>query len=427
MALDGGHSGMTASLDVNKQRLRSAPWLRTDAIGKVFAALAATGGVSRVVGGAVRNTLLGLAADDIDIATTATPEAVSNAATAAGLKAIPTGIAHGTVTVVADGSAYEVTTLRRDVATDGRHATVAFTDDWLADASRRDFTINALYCDADGTLFDPLGGAADLDPPRVRFIGEAQERIREDYLRILRFFRFSARFGVGDLDGAGLAACDRERAGFARVSAERVCAELKKLLATDRAAEVCRIMQAHGLLTDMLAVAPSPGRLQRLMAIEAATQLRPDPIRRLAALALHPQAETLRLSERLRLSGAERERLTKITAGWVEAANAHDDRAARRIIYRLRPEHYRDALLVGWADGEAAADDEGFRRRNGLASAWTPPDLPVGGEDVLALGVGGGPRVGRLLAAVESWWIDADFAPGRADCLAELARRAASI
>ena len=201
-------------------RLRSAAWLASPALARVFAALAGTGAQSRVVGGAVRNTLLCEPVDDIDIATAARPDAVIAAAARPRIAAHPTGLQHGTVTLVADGTAFEVTTLRRDVATDGRHATVAFTDDWAADARRRDFTINALYASADGTLFDPLGGAADLDPVRIRFIGDARERIREDYLRILRFFRFAARFGDGPLDATGLAACDAERPGLARVSTD---------------------------------------------------------------------------------------------------------------------------------------------------------------------------------------------------------------
>lgn len=408
-------------------RLRNAAWLRSPALQKVLGALEAAGHTSRIVGGAVRNTLLGLSADDIDIATTATPDAVMAAALGARLEPIPTGLAHGTVTVIADRVPFEVTTLRCDVTTDGRHATVAFTEDWTLDASRRDFTINALYCDADGALFDPLGGAADLDPPHVRFIGDARQRIREDYLRILRFFRFSARYHVGELDAIGLAACDAERAGLARVSAERVQTELLKLLPAARAAEVCATMEAHGFLTDVLGVAPSPGRLARLAAIEAANGLKPDPIRRLAALALHPEADASALAHRLRLSGAQRERLAKIAATWARQANALDERSAQQIIYQIRPGHYRDTLLVAWADSGADVDDEGFRRRLALADTWQPPKLPIDGKDVLALGIAGGPEVGRLLAAIERWWLDADFAPDRAECLVELARLAKTV
>lgn len=408
-------------------RLRHAPWLRSAALRKVFGALEAAGYMSRVVGGAVRNTLLGLPADDIDVATTATPGAAMAAALRAGLEPIPTGLAHGTVTIIADRVAFEVTTLRCDVATDGRHATVAFTEDWILDASRRDFTINALYCDPDGTLFDPLGGVTDLDPPRVRFIGDARQRIREDYLRILRFFRFSARYQDGALDADGLAACDAERSGLERVSAERVQVEMLKLVVADRAADVCATMQAHGFLTDVLAVAPSPGRLARLIAIEAANRLQPDAIRRLAALALHPAADASALARRLRLSREQRERLERISAAWARQLDSNDDRSAQHVIYRIRPDRYRDALLVAWADSDAAADDGEFRRRLALAGTWKPPKLPIGGQDVLAIGIDGGPDVGRLLAAVEAWWLDADFTPDRAQCLAELVRLAKTM
>jgi poly(A) polymerase len=314
-------------------RLRSAPWLATSGIRRVFTALATQGATSRVVGGAVRNTLLGHAIDDVDIATTATPEVVMAAALAVGIAAHPTGLQHGTVTLVADGLTFEVTTLRRDVETDGRHATVAFTDNWAEDAGRRDFTINALYCDPDGTLFDPLDGAADLLPTRVRFIGDARARIREDYLRILRFFRFSARYAADGADAEGLAACGAERGGFARISAERIRVELLKLLVCDRAADMCRIMQAHGFLSGQLGLAPAPGRLERMIAIEAALQRKPDPILRLAALAVAAGTDVGALARRLKLSGEERRRLVWIAADLGGLKRTPDARAMRRRIY----------------------------------------------------------------------------------------------
>ena len=406
--------------------LRQAPWLKTAAIARVFAALATTGAVSRAVGGAVRNTLLGEPIDDIDIATTARPEQVLAAAKRAGLNAIATGLAHGTVTLNSDGMHFEVTTLRRDVQTDGRHATVDFTDDWALDASRRDFTINALYATPDGMLFDPLGGAADLLPTRVRFIGDARTRIREDYLRILRFFRFSARYGSGELDAVGLAAAGLERGGLARISAERIRVELLKLLATRRAAETCRTMQAHGFLVGLLGVAPSPGRLQRLIAIEAAAGLTADPIRRLAALGITPFADVNALARRLRLSGEERGRLQIIAAEQAHLGSAASTAAdAHRCIYRRGAAGYRDALLLAWAARDVP-DDGNWRERLAIAETWPAPRLPVTGQDVMALGIAPGPFVGDLLQAVEAWWVAGDFQPDRAACLAELARRAAS-
>ncbi len=409
---------MSAALD----RLRAAPWLRTPGILRVFAALASTGATTRAVGGAVRNTLLAEAISDIDIATTATPERVLEAARNVGLSAIPTGLRHGTVTLVADGATFEVTTLRRDVDTDGRHATVAFTDDWLLDASRRDFTINALYCDPDGTLFDPLGGAADLMPPRVRFIGDAGARIREDYLRILRFFRFTARYGHDGADREGLMACGAERAGLARISAERVRVELLKLLATARAAETCRNMQAHGFLSGLLGLAPAPGRLQHVMALETHLGGDPDPLLRLAALCVTAGMDVGPLARRLKLSGEERRRLGAVATALGPLHTALDAARSRRHVYAVGSHLARYGLLAAWAASGAPATDAAWRAALRVAETWPPPTLPVTGVDVMALGVAAGPNIGRLLAQIEDWWVAADFAPGRAACLGELAR-----
>ena len=411
----------------NVTRLRTAPWLQTPGICRVFAALEKTGATSRAVGGAVRNTLLGEPIDDVDIATTALPAAVMAAALSAGLAAHPTGLQHGTVTLVADGQTFEVTTLRRDVKTDGRHATVAFTDNWVEDAGRRDFTINALYCDADGTLFDPLGGAADLAPTRVRFIGDARARIREDYLRILRFFRFSARYAVEGADTDGLAACGAERGGLARISVERIRVELLKLLVTDRAAEMCRVMQAHGFLAGMLGLAPAPGRLQRMIAIEAALQRKPDAILRLAALVVAPETDAGALARRLRLSGEERRRLVWIAAdlgGLTSPTDARppDAHTMRRRIYTRGTDAARDTILAAWAASSASSNDARWQTALNVTASWPPPMLPVNGQDAIAGGIASGPAVGGMLSAVEAWWIAHDFAPDRAACLAELAR-----
>jgi poly(A) polymerase len=406
--------------------LHSAPWLRTPGIRRVFAALATTGAVSRAVGGAVRNTLLGHAIDDVDIATTATPQAVMAAAQAAGIAAHPTGLQHGTVTLVADGLTFEVTTLRRDVETDGRHATVAFTDNWAEDAGRRDFTINALYCDADGTLFDPLGGAADLEPTRVRFIGAARARIREDYLRILRFFRFSARYAAEGADAEGLAACGDERAGLARISAERIRVELLKLLLTDRAADMCRVMQAHGFLVGLLGLAPAPGRLERMIAIEAALQRKPDSILRLAALVVAAETDVGALARRLRLSGEERKRLVWIAADLGALRLPPDAQALRRRIYQRGTDAARDTLLAAWAASSHATSDARWVSALDVIASWPPPTLPITGQDVMAHGVPGGPAVGKALAAVEAWWIESDFSADRKACLTQLGREVAS-
>ena len=264
--------------------LAEARWLREASTQRVFAAIDSGGFQARAVGGAVRNSLLGLPVTDIDIATTARPEDVMRLARASGLAVIETGLKHGTVTVIANRRPFEVTTLRKDVETHGRHATVAFTDSWSEDACRRDFTINALYCDADGTVHDPLGGLGDLTARRVRFIGDAAERIREDYLRILRFFRFTAQYSEGLPDAAGLAACTRERAGLGRLSAERVRQELVRLLVARGVLDAVMAMREHGILAAVLPAAPRPGLLARLVEIEAGQGLDGDVMLRLAAL-----------------------------------------------------------------------------------------------------------------------------------------------
>ncbi|MGE3529012.1 MAG: CCA tRNA nucleotidyltransferase, partial [Methyloceanibacter sp.] len=285
--------------------LKGAPWLERPETALVFAALAGPGIETRAVGGAVRNTLLGLPVKEVDLATTALPQQVMTLAAGAGLKAVPTGIEHGTVTIIAGGVSFEVTTLRRDVETFGRHATVAFTDNWEEDARRRDFTLNALYAASDGTLFDPIGGYDDVLSGRVRFIGAAEERIKEDYLRILRFFRFNAYYGKGPLDADGLRACVRLRGGMAQLSAERIAGEMRRILEAPEAMGAVEALFDYGLLTDILGGAPRLERLRRLVAIEAALGREPVPAMRLAALAVFVVEDVERLAERLRLSNAE--------------------------------------------------------------------------------------------------------------------------
>src|SRR5262245_5289482 len=338
-------------------RLIGAEWLDRPETQAVFAALAARGHVGRAVGGAVRNALAGRAVADVDIATDARPQDVMRAAVAAGLKAVPTGLAHGTVTVVAGGRPYEITTLRKDVETHGRHATVAFTEDWAEDARRRDFTLNALYCDADGTLLDPLGGYPDLAARRVRFIGDARQRIREDYLRILRFFRFTAEIADGPADAASLAACVRERAGLAILSAERVRVELLRLLAARRGPEIAALMQDYGLLPAVLGAAPRPTLITRLAAIEAALDLSPDPALRLAALAVETPEDSDRLRDRLRLSNEQTLKLMRAAARPPDIGPAQPEAAARAHLHLVGAEAYRERALILWARSGAAPED----------------------------------------------------------------------
>jgi poly(A) polymerase len=395
-------------------RLTGTHWLDRPETQAVFAALAARGHASRAVGGAVRNALVGRPVADVDIATDARPEEVMRAAEAAGLKAVPTGLAHGTVTVVAGSRPYEVTTLRKDVETHGRHATVAFTDDWAEDAKRRDFTLNALYCGADGTVFDPLGGYPDLAARRVRFIGDARQRIREDYLRILRFFRLTAEFAEGPADAEGLAACVRERSGLSILSAERVRGELLRLLAAPRGPEIAALMQDYGLLPSVLGAAPRPTLLARLAAVEAALGLVPDPVLRLAALAVQTPEDAERLRDRLRLSNGETAKLVRAAGRGAGIGPPSPEARARAWLYHHGAAPYRQRVLLDWARAGDLPGSEPWRRRFELPDRWQAPRFPLSGADVLAQGVPAGRRVGEMLRTLEAWWIAGDFAADEA-------------
>src|SRR5262245_5379585 len=377
--------------------LDDASWLTRPETRAVFAALAARGFAARAVGGAVRNALLGRPVTDIDIATPARPDEVMAAARAAGLGAIPTGVAHGTVTVVANHAAYEITTLREDVETHGQHATVAYTDDWAADARRRDFTINALYCTADGEVLDPLGAYPDLARRRVRFIGDARARIREDYLRILRFFRLTADYGAGVPDAEGLASCVAERAGLGLLSAERVRQEMLRLLVASRGPELVHAMLSYGLITLVLPAAPRPSVLDRLAALEAALGLPADAMLRLAALAVEVPEDADRLRDRLRLSNEEHARLYRAAMRTPHLSPDAPEGAARACLYAEGEVSYRQRVLIAWARSDDAPSSQGWRDRFALPERWQPPRFPLGGTDVLAIGVPAGLRVGELL------------------------------
>jgi poly(A) polymerase len=385
---------------------RLAGLLARPALARALAALDGPGEETRVVGGAVRDVLIGEAGADVDLATTRRPEDVMARARAAGLKAVPTGLAHGTVTLVADGTPVEVTTLREDVDTDGRHATVRFGRDFAADAARRDFTINALSLGADGRLHDTVGGADDLAAGRVRFIGDPRRRIREDFLRTLRFFRFHARFGTGAPDAAGLAAAVAERAGLARLSRERVRSEVLRLLVAPGAVAAVAAMAEAGLLTPLIGGVGDLGRLGRVATREALGV--PDPLRRLAALAVLAPGDAERLHAALRLANAEVVRLTAFSgaAAALHAAGRLDARAVRRLAARYGVQALEDALaaLVGEPtprlDGEAEAQAERFRTR-----VEAQPALPLAGGDLVAAGAPTGRGIGRGLAAAQEVWL----------------------
>jgi poly(A) polymerase len=371
---------------------------------------------ARIIGGAVRNALLGEPVVDIDVATTCLPDETMRRARAAGFKAVPTGVEHGTVTVVIDGVPLEVTTLRRDVETDGRHAVVAFGRDFREDALRRDFTFNALGLDAAGALHDYADGLADLAARRVRFIGAASERIAEDYLRILRFFRFHARYGVGEPEGAALDACIAGRAGLEGLSRERVWAELRKLLAAPRAAPTLEAMAGAGLLMPVIGGVPY---LSRFAAIADGPGESVYPAFRLAALTVAVGEDALRLRERLRLSNAEFERVAGIAAG-LEALSGKGALPGiamlRRLVHRIGSDAVAGGLVLLGTDG-ASTEMQAL-----IAElAQTPPFLPTG-KDVLALGVSAGPKVGQVLDTTREAWIEADCPAGWDEQMVLLAR-----
>jgi poly(A) polymerase len=373
----------------------------------VLAALDQEGEETRIVGGALRNVLLGRPVHEIDLATTLLPEAVMARATAAGLRAVPTGVAHGTVTVLAGERTFEVTTLREDIATDGRHAKVLFGRDFKADALRRDFTINALSMRREGKLFDYTGGLDDIAARKVRFIGEPARRIAEDYLRILRFFRFSADFGDGALDSAGRSAAIRQRDGLARLSRERIHAELLKLLCARRAADVCAEICADGLLHPLVALAPNPARLRRIVAIVPPQ----DPLLRLAALCVTLPEDAELLRERLRLSNAEAGRLegaARALSGLHGLNEPPKPDELRGLLFRHGRQAAGDAIILAQADARPGHDDEWEPARKFLQDT-EEPRLPFSGADFIARGITEGRAIGEALCDLQARWIEAGF------------------
>ncbi len=404
-------------------------WFRDKALRRVLSLLDADGGEGRVVGGAVRNSLMGLPVADIDIATTLLPEAVVERAAAAGIKAVPTGIAHGTVTLVVDGKPFEITTLRRDVETDGRRARVAFSQDWHADAERRDLTINALYASADGKVVDLVGGLADLERRNIRFIGDAAVRIAEDHLRILRFFRFFAYYGSGRPDADGLRACAAAKSKIATLSAERVWSEMKKLLAAPDPGRALLWMRQIGILTEVLPETEKWGidAIPGLVATENVLGWPPEPLLRLAAIVPPDAARLAKLAQRLRLSKAEGAYLL----AWANTHVVKDDiseAAFDRLLYRHDPSgvSVRVKLALVTARTKAESDFEEMARVARLGkllervAKWKKPAFPISGADALAAGISAGPRVGELMARLEQEWLDGNFSLNRASLLARL-------
>lgn len=418
----------------------------------------------------MRNALMGQRVADIDIATTALPQDVTNIAREAGFSCHPTGLDHGTVTVVSRGVAFEVTTLRRDVETMGRRAVVAFTTDWAEDAQRRDFTINALYCDRRGDLFDPLSGIGDLAARRIVFIGDAHERIREDFLRILRFFRFFAIYAEGPADATGLAACVAERDGIALLSAERMREELFKIFAARRALEAVALMEETGILALSLGQVQAGSRFEgsagiaamgRLAGFEQSLAREPDGLLRLGVAflagrragagakssasgqnrpaeqdAVTGTGEAFELARLLRLSNKDRDRLVGLDLAAGAFTGSIEPRTLRRVAYRFGKQAACDGLLARYAFAApkpqaacvSGADGRVAQLAHALSEieAWRIPALPFKGSDLIELGIAAGPEIGVILKRFENWWVDADF-PEDAKLLASRLRALASV
>jgi poly(A) polymerase len=389
--------------------LDDAPWLKSGPAARVLELLNGHGEEARVVGGAVRNALLKMPTGDIDIATTALPSEVIRRAKAAGIKSVPTGIDHGTVTLVVNGEPFEVTTLREDTETFGRKARVAFGRDWIVDAQRRDFTINGLSVDAGGVLHDHVGGLDDIAAKRVRFIGDPDQRIAEDYLRILRFFRMHAAFGAGQPDRSGYLACIRARRGLATLSAERLRMEMLKLLVAEAAAGAIAAMAEGGLLLPIFGGVAYTGPFAAMIAAERSLGLPANAIRRLGALAVAVTEDARRLAGRLRLSNAEIRALDSMGHRWWRLAGM-DQATARRRLYRLGEDRYRDRLMLAWA---RAGDDGSFAQWRELATLperWSAPKFPLKAADFIARGIAEGPALGHVLALAEDAWLATNFA-----------------
>jgi len=382
---------------------------------------------ARVVGGAVRNTLLRLPVDELDIATTAVPDEVVRRVEGAGWKTVPTGIEHGTVTVLIGGRPFEVTTLRRDVETYGRKAKVVFGRDWVADAERRDFTINALSLSVEGKVHDYVGGLADLATHRVRFIGDPAQRIAEDYLRILRFFRFHAWYGQGTPDPAGLDACIRARGGIETLSRERVRTELLKLMLAPHATPTLALMSETGLLGSVLGGVALLASFENMVKVEAAAGFEADAVRRLGALSVWVAEDGERLEQRLRLSNADAERLSALERWW-QISPAAGEHFARTLLYRLGAQHFVDQVLLAWSRSAAGAVHREWRALAEMPQTWTAPEFPLRASDFIARGLAPGPALGAAMRSAETSWIAADFPADRAaiEAIADRAARQAN-
>jgi poly(A) polymerase len=390
--------------------LAKQPWMTHPATVAVMDALEGAAGAdgARFVGGCVRNALLGRPVVDIDVATPLTPPRVKDALAAAGITALAIGESHGVITALAHGRTIEIATLRRDVETDGRRAVVAFTEDWAEDAARRDFRLNALYADREGRIFDPTGhGVADARAGAIVFVGDPAIRIREDALRILRFFRFLAWYGKGAPDAAALAACADLKGLIGGLSAERVAKELLTLLAADDPRPALRAMAEAGVLAEVLPEAANLGRLEALVGIDGELAAEPDGILRLAALLPADPAKAGGAAQRLKLSNADRGRLVEAARDDPAIVSWMSPKAVRQQVWRLGSAAFVDKVKLAWA--ARGGNGMQWRALAPIAETWPRPALPLTGAEVMAAGVPEGPMVGRVLAEVETWWVDNDF------------------
>lgn len=390
-------------------------WLNDRGLRRVFDTLEKAGGEVRVAGGAVRNALMGEAVNEVDLATTLMPRQVIEAGEKARLGVHPTGIDHGTVTLVVAGKPFEVTTLRVDVETFGRKARVAFTDDWRADALRRDFTMNALYCSREGEIFDPTEGYRDILRRRVRFVGSPSARIKEDALRILRFFRFHARYGAGAPDREGFAACVRHMAQLKGLSSERVRQELFKLLEARRAPDTIKLMVARNVLKVLFSPVTDLAPLARMARIDEAVGLKADALLRLVLVAKDASA----LRARLRLTNAEMRRLAAIVHHAGPAPRLRE-RERRAVLYHLGQEAWRDMVRLAWAKSNNPVGSKAWRDLLAFPDRWPIPRFPLTGKDLLARGIKTGPSIGKELDRLEDWWIASDFAEDKESLLRRL-------
>lgn len=391
---------------------------------RLFEVLGAPNIDARFVGGCVRNAVMGLEVGEIDVATPEKPGQVLDRLSSAGLKAVPTGLKYGTITAIVDGISFEITSLRRDTSCDGRHADVEFTGDWQQDLRRRDFTMNAMSLRPDGMLFDDHGGIKDAKAGRVRFVGDAADRIQEDYLRILRLFRFFAWYGRVPIDKSTIIACRAELSGLKYLSAERIKQEIIKTLSAPKPTLAVMAMHSCGVLQAVLPEVTSLSALGALVEVESEVPLFPaDGIRRLAALI--PVLATTDVAQRFKLSNVEQARLRALNKNDLKAFKNYGCAELHRRLYELGKAAVVDQVLLAWSQSLIVADSDVRFWRELLDEAvrWNPRHFPLTGEDVLALGVPQGPEVGEHLTAVEKYWIDAGFAPSRSSLLAELSRR----